>query len=178
MKFSALTGAVLVLMSSAVSARETVEIDGWRIVPSDESCFAMSMYDEHQTGMTTSLSIAYNAKTKLTLVTFSNTKATSIADGAKLNLEIFLNLPNRRYDDGWGTKQFTANVQDEIRFFISEPLEKVLLDDIAKATTIGFFTGGTLVSSFGLDGSAKAIADLARCAFEIAGMNIKDPFLQ
>lgn len=173
----ALACAALV-MAPAASAREPKDVGGWWIISGEEACFARAMFTERQTDKDSILSVAYNAKTKLTLVSFSNTKATSIADGTTLKLEIFLNLPNGRHDDGWGTKNFTVGVEDGNRFFTSETLEKVLLDDIAKATTIGFFTDDVLVSSFELEGSARAIAELRKCAFEVAGMNPLDPFLR
>lgn len=177
LKIAALIGAALVA-APAASARDVVEVDGWRIVAGDAICFARSSYTERHTGKDSNLSIAYNAKTKLTLVSFTNTKATSIADGTALNLDIFLSLPNGRYDDGWGSKKFNVTVEDDARVFTSETLTTELLDDFAKANTIGFFTGKTLVSSFGLDGSAKAIAELRKCSFEVAGMNPLDPFLR
>jgi hypothetical protein len=175
--------AAIFLMYSAIplsaTAREPVEVGEWRIVPSDTSCFAMKLYDEHQTDRLVTLSVHYNAKTKLSLVSFSNTKATSVEHDQKIKLDIYLFNSGWRMDDGWGTKNFTVGVvEGGARYFNSEPLEKLLLDDVAKAQTISFATDNVVVSSFSLSGSAKAVAELRKCAFEVAAMNPLDPFLK
>lgn len=178
MKLAALIGAALMLAPAAI-ARERKMVGDWIVVPNKTSCYALTLFNERDTGATSQLSIGYNAKTKLAMLSFSNSKATSVADGTKHQLEIFLVNPNGRSDDDWGAVEFTVVVEDSgERNFNSEVLDKQILDDVSKAKTLAFFVDETLVSSFGMSGSSKAIAELRKCAFEVVGMNPLDPFLK
>lgn len=170
--------AAALTMTTAASAREDVKVGNWLIFVKEDLCYAMGSYSEHQTKKDSGLAVSYDAKTKNASIIFSNTKATSVTDEQKLELDILFLGAGRRSDDGWGTKTFTVSVSDGVPYFWSESLEKVLLDDVAKNTGVAFFTDGTLISSFELKGSSHAIAELRKCAFEIAGLNPLDPFLK
>ncbi len=172
-------GLMVVGPVGSALAREAVQVDGWEVSAEENFCFATRLYDEYQTDQIVSLAISYNAKAKRSVVSFSNTKTTSVTHEQELPLKIFFMNPDGDLDEGWGTAQFSVHVSESgHRFFNSEPLEKQLLDDFSKGKLVAFFTGSLVVSSFALDGSAKAMAELRKCAFEVAGMNPLDPFLR
>jgi hypothetical protein len=170
--------ATALTVTTAAFAREDVKVGSWLITEKENLCYAMASFTEHQTKNEAGLAVSYDAKTKNASIIFSNTKATSIVEGQKLELEILFLREVWGADDGWGTKTFTASLSDGIPYFWSQALDKVLLDDVAKYRTVAFFTDETLISSFDLKGSSQAIAELRKCAFEIAGLNPLDPFLK
>ena len=70
----------------------------------------------------------------------------------------------------------TYTLRAEKPGFKTEPLLSPLLDDISKSTNIAFWRGNTLVDSFGLRKSRKAVAALRKCAEGLYRTNPSDPF--
>lgn len=177
MRFAALIGATLLVAPAA--AREPVKVGNWDVTAFESGCVASNWYMEHNSKKASMLTIGYNSKAKTSVLSFTNSKATSLTDGTKIQLEIFLVNPDGKSDDGWGNKEFTASIiEDGPIHFTSAGLDKEILDDVTKAKMLAFFVDQTLVSSFNLNGSAAAIAELRKCAFEVAGLNPDDPFLK
>ena len=118
---------------------DSVTVAGWEINPGDEACQAFKIFEEYKTGKPVSLSIIYNARTQNPILSFSNTVATSVTDGQKVTLTIFLIHPKGAADDGWGEQPFTVRILDEDIFFNSSVLDKEILADFAKSETLAFF---------------------------------------
>lgn len=174
-----LLSVVAMIAAQPAMAREAVEIDGWTIEPIDKSCVASADYDEADTDGEANFSIYYNAASREASLAFSNSKATSLADSAKVQLTIGFKFPNGDYKEDYGTNEFQVIVTDKgNRFFVSQTLPKKMMEDVAGALRVGFFVGDQVVSVFELDSSTIAITELKKCAFEVAGFNPLDPFLK
>ena len=173
----------MALVPSVGYAREPVSVAGWDIIPDEEkqACNMFSLYTYRKSGEIAAFLITYSAKDKVASITFSNPYATSIKDETELELLMVFTSPNK-LDDAWGNRNFFVLVDEKTghRYFNSGWYDLELLSDITKSTYIAFFIPDSeeLVSSFKLDGSARAIVELKKCAFEVAGLNPNDPFLK
>lgn len=160
-------------------AREDVEVGEWTIDALSETCTATSYYNEAATGNESHVAIHYNALKKYAFLSFTNSKATSLKEGDKVKLLVAFKYPNGDYDEDWGVGEFDVNVASQGSRFFSSPIYNVqMLEDFGRARLVGFFVGDEVVSSFPLEGSAAAIKELRKCAFEMVGLNPLDPFLK
>lgn len=158
---------------------DDVVVGVWQIGETNlTACYAVGSFSEYKTGESVSLSLVFDAKDQDALIMFSNTKATSITNGQKVDLGIAVLMPDGSVDDGWGEKPFTAKVIDGKIYFSSAILSKEILTDFAKASALAFFYKENVVSSFPMKDSALAIKELRKCAFNHAGLNPDDPFLK
>lgn len=173
-KFAALISAALAI-APAATALEVVEVGKWSVYPTPEGCVAAAFYDERDTGDRISLSVIYYPLTKKAVVRFSSTTATSVPKGTRMKMKIFLHIPNSEDDNEW-TAEFTTSVKDDVRFFVSEQLDKSVLDDLAYASGVSFLPERVHISSFSLKGFEPAKAELKKCAFENVGLHPHDPF--
>ncbi len=153
----------------------------WEIYASDSgaSCGAIAIFDDDETDKPVALVIGFDAADQRVDLYFSNWTATSVDDDTTVDLDIVF-LSNRDVDDGWRDIEFrVAHADDGSVSFFSNNLNKQMLIDFAKHETILFRTQNEVsVEVFPLDGTAAAIKLLRECAFTIAGLNPKDPFLQ
>lgn len=171
----------LALAASGPAESEIKMVQDWGIYENDDGsgCTMLQAFNDRQSGKVSVLHLDFSAKDKDASVGFSNFTATSLQTGETKSLKIVFLGARGSFDDGWDERDFRVYVNDEgARTFLSERLDREFLDDFAKNTVIGFFTGETLVSSFELKGSAEAVRELERCSFRVHGLNIKDPFLR
>lgn len=160
-------------------AREDVEVGNWTIASVNQTCSATALYDENRTKALSHVAIHYDARKKSSYLSFTNSKATSLNQDDKVNLTVSFKRPNGDYDEGWGETRFDVTVMPGgSRYFESQNLNFELLSDFARSKLVAFFIGTEAVSVFPLDGSAAAIAELRKCAFEVAGLSPLDPFLK
>ena len=152
-------------------------VDDWVIWQDDEAsyCAMSAAYISDEV-----LTVTFDAKAGSSRLLFRSNESTSLEDGRSLKLNVFMKSDNGSHSgEGWDGVTFSVNVAEGgQRGFISERLDKEILNDVARYNDVGFFTGETLVESFNLEGSAKAVAALRACAFEVAGLNPDDPFLK
>lgn len=112
----------------------------------------------------------------------TNTNATSLNDGQKVDLSIQF-VKSGKIDQGWGQRQFNvAKLNGKVTF--TSPLLPIPLDeDFATSEAMGIATTsstGTFkpVAAINLSGSGSAIVKLRTCALQAAKLNPKDPFVE
>jgi hypothetical protein len=149
---------------------------GWRVFsyPDEESC---EIGVKPKEGMY--LTLKYLPRDSAAYLMVMNDTATSRADGERVSLDIaFINDTDvtRLWDD----TPFTVRVmQNGSRAMVSEPLAEEFLTRFALDRALAVTTQTrALVGGSVLEGSAKAIEQLRKCAFEAAKLNPADPFLQ
>jgi len=180
MKRILLAIAAFALAQPAV-AREDVHVNGWLISEvTGKACKATSYFRNRETGNPSHVYISYSAVGKFVTVGFSNSKATSLKSGDKVSLRILMQPLS--ISENWIGREFHVGViESGARYFWSEKLPVSTVENFARATAIGFLTGQEKVSAFSLEGSAAAVRELRKCAFEVAGLdhlNVDDPFLK
>lgn len=135
------------------------------------ACAAMWAVD----GMATS--VIYDAKSGEVVLWLENAKATSVADGQTVKLDITF-TKGSGVDNGWGEREFTVKVDDDgTRSFMSKAFTTEMLDDFAKQEYLLIDYDHKLVSGAKLDHSAVMVAKLRECSVKAAGLNADDPFL-
>lgn len=168
----------LFIGAAHAQAKEDVEVGGWTIFENAQGCAALATYT-HPTDGQSLFAFAFRPETGDVEISFTFNKATSVKMFQQVKLDIFFWSPSKVVD-GWGEIEFTAvtNEQDASRFFVSEGLSKNMLDDLAANIAIAMFYNGKRVTGFDLSGTAKAVTELRKCAYEKVGLHPEDPFLK
>ena len=155
------------------------EGEGWRVIPYPEE----QMCDLAIDSVTNeSFTLGYYPLESQFSLVFTNKEAKSLKSGQKISLWLVF-ITNGKVDAEWGEFEFTVTKNDENVFFGTHGFNKKLLNDVSQSDIVGLFRldaerDPVVVSAVPLKGSAKAIVQLKECAFEAAGLNPNDPFLQ
>lgn len=175
----------LLFLATASGEKPSVEFQpNQPIYWSDERWSVFAYQDEevcdigHAATENTYLSLQYNARKKSVWLMVTNSFATSKDDGDTTDLNIFF-TKNKAISQGWENVAFTIRVlPNENRALVSAPLSNSFLDAFASSELMAVMTPrNKVVGGASLAGSSKAIHQLRRCAFKVAGLNEKDPFL-
>jgi hypothetical protein len=170
----------LVLAALSTPAMESSEAykqfnNGWSIWTLERYCSASRMYAGGDI-----LVIAYDPANNRAILSITDPDATSLKEGEQISLHIMFIVRNE-LDLGWGERTFQVNKNGDASQMIGFFDGREMLHDFARSDLIGFSIdedAERLVGSYGLDGSADAMAALKRCSFEMSGLNPNDPFLR
>lgn len=182
---------MLAMMNAAVPARadETFwESSVWSVETATNDngpyCLALRLMSRKVDGADRSLAVIYQAQIHSAGLAFTTDTTTSLPSEGDVDLKLFFSAAGRNdVDDGWGTRSFHYTRGETgynfMAVFEGAENARQLLDDIAAYSTLGMFTQrDVVVYASPLDGSAQAMTQLRRCAFQVAGLNPEDPFLQ
>jgi len=151
--------------------------DHWSVIsdPSDKTCSILANFEEELVLLAT-----YDAALDGVRLKFAIPEASSRKDGEELKLKLLFMDTMNNLDSGWGEKKFVVSRMgpSETPIFVSGILNREVLDDLARNKFIALYFGDKLIISLNLSGSAVVVSKLRKCAFEAAGLNADDPFLQ
>lgn len=126
------------------------------------------------------LLLLYHAKEKRVHFSLSSQVTTSLPQKGTADLDLVMILDDQ-FDEAWGKLPFVYFEADGVwsfnRFFTGVAAGQIL-DDLSKATYVALQHNDDPFTGAKLDNSALAIAELRKCAFEKAGLHLKDPFAQ
>lgn len=144
-------------------------VNGWAVFRNTGSCRMVSVFNDD-----TSLSVDLDVRRNESFLTFVDPSIKSLKEGDTREIDIFFMEP--KYDDGWGKKKFSVGITESGSAIFSVFLDDEIVTDIAKYKTLAFFYRERLVQSFPLEGSAKVVEALRRCAHDERRRNPSDPF--
>lgn len=159
--------AALVAVPAAAQVDPNAEVyhasDTWPVHVTGAACTVTQARSE--TGGI--LSVSYDGS--LVTLTSTNALETPLPSSGKADLAIvFLDNGSTRYDDGWGSREFTYRQQDGVYHFSTrfagETNVRQILSDLAASRTVGLLQGRQVVVDYDLDGLAAALRRLDECA--------------
>jgi hypothetical protein len=149
--------------------------DGWSVYAYDaEDMCDIGVGNENDQYMT----IGYLAKLNAMTFMVSNSAATSMKEGQKVNLSIVV-LKAEQLSRIWDSKKFTVKKSDQKgTLFVTFNMDVGLLDALAEGDTIAIMSPQKkAVAGFSLENAKQAIESLKKCSFEMGELNPDDPFL-
>lgn len=171
----ALTFLLIACLPVPLFAFDETRVGQWRVSPSGDVCAMGIVYEDG-----TAFLVRQSATRRNVVLAFESREATSRKDGEKVKLNVLAYSSSAAHTGtDWDGIEFVVRVGDDgARQFVSEGLDDKVLADIARHRTLSFFYGDVLVKSLKLDGSARATRALRTCAYEVAGLDPRDPFVQ
>jgi hypothetical protein len=151
----------------------TIEVDG-------DACNMSAVYEDENM-----LMVTYNAKLDDLYLYFTNAEATSLKEGDERDIHMYFGGPENKngfaaIKSEWENTDSTILVsKDGSRIFRLYLEAKDFFRDFGQYSGISFqTTDKVVIGNYKLNDSRAALNSLRKCAFEQAGLNLKDPFLK
>lgn len=167
----------ILLSSPTLAAEETQKLyedagSGWIVTTNGKDCYASRFYEKGD-----ALIVSYVPDDDTTYLSLTIEAASSLKEGAKIPLYIYF-MSGNNLDEGWGKSEFNAVSNNQLIGMFDG---RDMLKDLSVKSVVAFSLddkADRIIGSYRLDGSAKAMNSLRKCAFIKRGLNPDDPFLR
>ena len=155
------------------------DVGGWHIVKSPDGCSAVLVV-QREGEPVNYLMFYYRPAKALVEISFSSQHSSSLAAGDSRLLDIYFFDGNRQIDGRYNRVRFTVLEDGEgARTFKSDPgLKANIFTNVMKGSEVAFFYQSRIITLYPLFSTTKMVPVLKKCAFEVTGLDPRDPFIQ